>query len=154
MRQGIARIRHLLHRHYERLRKSSVVLNFIAERVDSLGSTGDAANFTANATTDELAIEGHGLLTGDGPFALSSSGTLPAPLTATQLYFVKKIDNDHVKVAVSKKRAVAGTTVNITTTGTGTHTLTTATSDAAMFERLKSNKPVTVAAATDVDDLA
>lgn len=154
MRQGIARVRHLLHRHYERFRKSSVVTNFLAERSAALEDDADAATFTANATTNQLTMAGHGLATGDGPFTASSSGTLPAPLTATGLYFVEAVDANTLKLASSKKRAVAGTTIDLTTAGTGTHTLTTATSEKAILERLKTNKPVTVAAATDVDGLA
>lgn len=80
------------------------------------------ATFTA-ATTDVVTITAHGLLTGDGPFRVSSSTTLPAGLAAATDYWIIKIDANTFKFASSLANAVAGTAVDITDTGTGTHTM-------------------------------
>lgn len=78
--------------------------------------------FTA-AATDICTNVGHGLLTGDGPFQVSSSGTLPAGLTAATNYWVIKLDADTFKFASTLANAMAGTAVDITDAGTGTHTI-------------------------------
>lgn len=79
--------------------------------------------FTA-ATTDVVTIASHGFTSGDGPYRLSSSGTLPTGLTAGVDYWVSVIDANTFKFALSKDKAVAGdNVVDITATGSGTHTL-------------------------------
>lgn len=91
--------------------------------------------FTVNTSTNELTTAGsHGLVTGDGPYRLSSTITLPAGLSASQDYWVYVIDNTTIQLCVSYQNAVEKIksydyeidrpiVVDITDTGTGVHTL-------------------------------
>ncbi len=83
--------------------------------------------FTANATTDQLAITAHGIESGAGPFYVSNSGgALPAGLSASTPYYAVVNDTlgvNAIQLATSKANALAGTVVNITDTGSGTHTI-------------------------------
>lgn len=82
-----------------------------------------AAVFTTTFATDMLNITGHGRKTGDGPFQVSSSTTLPAGLlAATNYWIIEGTDGDEFQVATSKANALAGTQVPLTDDGTGTHT--------------------------------
>lgn len=78
--------------------------------------------FTA-ATSDIVTMAGHGFSTGNGPFQLSTSTTLPAGLALTTNYWAIKIDADTFYIATSVANAQAATRVDVTDTGTGTHTL-------------------------------
>lgn len=86
--------------------------------------TGVVADTTfTTATTDICTAAGHGLITGDGPIRVSSSGTLPAGLVAATDYYVIWVSANTFKLATSRANAFAGTAVDITDTGSGTHTL-------------------------------
>jgi len=54
----------------------------------------------------------------------TSSGTLPAGLTANVTYFLIYVSATTFKVATTIANANAGTAINITDAGTGTHTIT------------------------------
>lgn len=84
---------------------------------------GADATFTADDTLDELTVTVHGMVTGDGPFEVSTDTTLPAGLVALTNYWTIRVDDDKFKVALSKSDADAGTAVDIIDTGTGVHTL-------------------------------
>lgn len=72
---------------------------------------------TANATTNKLACVDHGYQDLD-PITFSTSGTLPAPLVAGTLYFVRDASSNDFKVALTAN----GTAIDLTDTGAGTHT--------------------------------
>lgn len=78
--------------------------------------------FTA-ATTDVCTAVAHGLITGDGPFQVSSSGTLPTGLTTATDYWFIRLDADTFKLASSLANALAGTAIDISSTGSGIHTI-------------------------------
>lgn len=78
--------------------------------------------FTA-ANTDIVTITGHTLQTGDGPFALTTTGTLPAGLVVGTPVWWIRIDANTGKYAASLEDALKGIPIDITTTGTGTHTI-------------------------------
>lgn len=78
--------------------------------------------FTA-AITGIVTNAAHGLLTGDGPFQLTSSGTLPTGLALATDYWIIKIDANTHYFASSLANAFAGTFVTISGTGSGTHTI-------------------------------
>jgi len=71
----------------------------------------------------------HGLLTGDGPVRLTTTGTLPGNLNLTTDYWVIKVDADSFKLASSYAHTGGGnisnpvTPIDILDTGTGVHTL-------------------------------
>lgn len=81
--------------------------------------------FTAAATDIVTTATPHGLATGDGPFRLTSTGSLPAGLALTTDYWLIVTGASTLKLASSfaDARAVVPVPVDITGTGTGTHTL-------------------------------
>lgn len=93
--------------------------------------------FHANTTSTFTADAGTDIMTG-GSFTttanttgvavtVSSTGTLPAGLSAGTNYFVIRVDQGAgtFKLATNITNADAGTAINITDNGTGTHTVTT-----------------------------
>lgn len=86
-----------------------------------------ALTFTADNTTDQLTITGHGLTTGDGAALVrnTSGGTLPGGLAAVTEYWIVRIDANTIKLATSAANALATTpvTVDITSNGSGTNIL-------------------------------
>lgn len=89
--------------------------------------------FTA-ANTDIATINAHGFQTGDGPFRLTTTTTLPAGLSLATDYWVIVISANTFYFASSFANALAGTRVDVTDAGTGTHTL----ADVAGTERVAS----------------
>ena len=97
-----------------------------------LSGTADAtaaANKTfvdgdVNTGTDQVALAGHGFLSGTG-VELTTSGTLPAGLTLTTLYYLRAVDANTLTLHTNVADAIAGTNpVNITAAaGGGTHTI-------------------------------
>lgn len=81
------------------------------------------ATFTVNATTNVATLASGDLPTGFGPFRLTTSTTLPAPLALATDYYWVRTGAGTGKFATSLANARAGTTVDLTNTGTGTHTL-------------------------------
>lgn len=89
------------------------------------------ANFTA-ATTDIITSAAHGLQNGD-PVVLTTTGTLPAGLATSTVYYVIEAATNTFKLAAVEPpiRYTTGTLgpapvppIDITDTGTGTHTFT------------------------------
>jgi hypothetical protein len=78
--------------------------------------------FTA-ATSDIVTSTSHGMITADGPFQFTTSGTLPAGLSTATDYWCILIDANTFYVASSLANAIAGTRIDITDTGSGTHTI-------------------------------
>lgn len=76
-----------------------------------------------NVTDNTITETAHGFKRGlKGQF--TTTGGLPAGLSAATDYFVIVVDANTYKVATSLANAQAGTAVDITTQGTGTHTFT------------------------------
>lgn len=110
------------------------------------GLTSTAVSYTslANLTfvdgdvttgTDTIAETAHGMVTGAGPFRLSTSGVLPAGLAVDTNYWIIAPTVDTYKLASSKVNALAGTAVDITAAaGGGTHTLLRAANDVVMAQ--------------------
>ena len=83
-----------------------------------------ARSFTAQSATDVLVSTSHGYQSPvDGPFALSSTGTLPAGLGATSTYYTRTIDAHSLRLYATEREALnsAATSVDITGAGTSTH---------------------------------
>src|SRR5262249_5071065 len=80
--------------------------------------------FTADATANTITILDHGLDTGNGPFAASSTGTLPGGLALGVDYWAIVTDADTLRLATTLGNALTNTFIDLTSAGTGTHTLT------------------------------
>jgi hypothetical protein len=92
-----------------------------------------------NLTSDSISEVGHGYGTGMKG-ALTTGGTLPVGLSATDYYAIR-VDADNYKYATSQANALAGTAVDITGYGIGTHTFTPATALAGSVKLQKNNMP-------------
>lgn len=96
----------------------------------SIGGTGYITISGVNPTTDTItATANHGFTTGDGPFRMMSTGTLPGGVAGTTEtygkhgstdYWVIVVDSTNVKLATSRANAIAGTAVDLTSVGSGT----------------------------------
>jgi len=78
--------------------------------------------FTA-ATTNICTASSHGYATGDGPFYLTTTDTLPAGLSLNTLYWFIRLGGDTFSFAKTKRDANFGNAIDITDTGTGVHTM-------------------------------
>lgn len=83
-----------------------------------------------DASANTLTVPAHGLLTGDGPVQLASSGSLPAPLLADTDYWVIVVDANTLRVAASYSDTGGGqgagnptTPIDLTGAGSGTITI-------------------------------
>lgn len=77
--------------------------------------------FTA-AASNIVTAAAHGRLTGDGPFLVSTTGTLPGGLVGLTNYWTVRLDANTFSWAASLADALAGVVVDITSAGTGVHT--------------------------------
>jgi len=86
-----------------------------------------------NVDDDELTLTAHGLVTGDGPFQLTTDDTLPTGLALATDYWIVRVDANTVQLAASLDDAMAvpRVVVDIADVGVGEHTL----SDTATTER-------------------
>lgn len=79
---------------------------------------------SAIASTDLVTKANHGYLTGDGPFQVTTGGTLPGGLAPLTNYWVIWIGANTFKVAASLLDALAGTAIDLTTDAVGAMTVT------------------------------
>ena len=92
--------------------------------------TGQNFTSVANAT-DTITLTAHGLLTGDGPCQITTTGAVPAGLAVLTDYWVIRTGANTFKLATSLANALAGTAIDLTTDGSGTNTITGTASTAA-----------------------
>ena len=76
-----------------------------------------------DVANDSVQIENHDYYTGQ-LVQFSTTGTLPAGLSAATDYFIIVVDKDNFQVATSKSNALDGTQIDITDQGSGVHTIT------------------------------
>lgn len=82
-------------------------------------TTATNATFTANAGTDVVTSNAHGLQDGD-KIVLTTTGTLPAGLSLAQGYYARDVTTNTFKISSTPYR----TAIDITDAGSGTHTWT------------------------------
>lgn len=103
---------------------------------DTLNFAKDTADFTSEKTftvdtaNDYLVCNSHGLVDGDR-IQLAATGTLPAPLVADHNYYVKKVDDNNIRLynnlghyAIDVAYDSYDNYINITDSGSGTHSFT------------------------------
>ena len=81
--------------------------------------TIDKGVVTANASTDKLALTGHGMTNGTKVRFTTTDEDLPAPLVIDTDYYVVSSATNDFKVSASS----GGSAIDIADTGTGTHTV-------------------------------
>lgn len=152
-------VRHARHRSFSGVDRgrARVLKDFLNARADTaasggIGDTAATVNFTANNANEQLTAAGHGLTEGQGPIVLSSSGTLPAGLTDTDLYWVHVVDANTITLRASRDST---TDVDFTTNGSGTHSFEFAATVPALQEYLKQGiNSHQIQGLTDIDDVA
>lgn len=90
----------------------------------SLFHTAYSATFTG-ATSDICTAAAGSVPASRTAVKPTTTGTLPAGLTANTVYFIINLSDTTFKLATTITLADAGTAVDITDTGSGTHTITT-----------------------------
>ncbi len=89
----------------------------------------DIAFTAVDATANTLTKVAHGLVSGDGPIRLTTTGTLPGGLALATDYWVIRITDDTIKLAASYVHTGGNnvgntiTPIDLTDVGTGVHTL-------------------------------
>ncbi len=120
------------------------------------GSWG-AATLQGSAPTGDngLTRAAHGLSSGDGPYRVSSVGTLPAGLSEDTLYWVHVRSVTEFTLHLNKGDAVQGAeTVVLQTAGAGTMSLTPATTPQSIVEYIRNGVATSeLTSETDVDDI-
>lgn len=104
---------------------------------------------------DQVTIPSHGLLTGTKITELTTTGTLPAGLATSTIYYAIVVDSDTISFATSQANAAAGTAVDITDYGTSTavHTVVIETTLAGTVKLQKDIEPAAGTANwIDMDD--
>ena len=76
---------------------------------------------SVNTGTDVITIANHGLRKAD-ILSYSSSDTVISPLEDGESYFVIKVDNNSIKLALDESNANSGVQIDLTAQGTGLHT--------------------------------
>lgn len=91
----------------------------------SIFPTAVSSTFTADAGTDVCTTPSGIVPFTDTAVTLTTTGTLPAGLATSTIYFIIKVSANTFKLATTIANAEAGTAINITDAGTGTHTVAT-----------------------------
>lgn len=90
---------------------------------NSNNTTSQSFTYTVDTATDVLTTSGtHGWVTGT-PIIVETSGTVPAGLSLSKVYYVTVVSSTTVKLSLNRALVAAGTFVDITTAGTGTQTI-------------------------------
>lgn len=96
----------------------------------------------ANAS-DTWTSTAHGMTTGDGPYRLATSDTLPTGLAVDTDYWIIAPTADTFKLASSYANAIALTAVNITSDGVGNQTINRTSNDVLMAQLKQALNAVT-----------
>lgn len=101
---------------------SITLFELLAGMLRSTTFVDDAVD-TVDFANDELDVTSHIYGTGDGPFQLTTSGTLPTGLALATNYWMIYTNSGTVQLAASLADALAGTAVAFSDVGVGTHTI-------------------------------
>ncbi len=151
------RLRYLRHRRLGRFLHQPDVTAFLAERATTLGGTGATQTVSAVSTgADTITVTGHGFNDGEGPFQVTSTGTVPGGLSATGIYYVAVVDANTLQLHGSPLGALGGKVIDLTSAGSGTISIARAddtSADMHAWMTARGVKAETLSAATDVDSL-
>lgn len=85
-----------------------------------------AAATNVDITDDEFDITAHGYETGDGPYKMTTTTTLPEPFATSPqtIFWVRRVTANAISFHPTYVDAINGTNkINLTTVGVGTHTV-------------------------------
>lgn len=93
----------------------------------SVGTTGNTFTVASNTSPKQKWVTGM-------PVTLTTTGSLPSPLTTGTTYYVIRASSTSIQLATSLANAFGDVDINITTQGTGNHTITTSMSSRTLAE--------------------
>jgi hypothetical protein len=91
--------------------------------IPRLGAVANDAVDLVDFANNELDLTSHAYKTGDGPFTLTTAGTLPTGLELLTHYWIIYVNSGSIKLATSRANALAGTAVTFSDAGASTHTI-------------------------------
>ena len=104
--------------------------NFQLSGLNNAFSWGSVSNtFTADDTPANNWLIVSTFIPTGLEFQVSTTGTLPNPLTANTTFFAINVDSTHIRVASTYANALLGTAIVLTTNGAPTNTITNAGND-------------------------
>jgi hypothetical protein len=114
----------------------------------AIASTTTGVATEVSVSGDSVTVPSHGLTTGVKITELTTTGTLPAGLSLSTVYYAIVVDDNTLQFATSQANATAGTAVTITDYGatTSVHTISINTTLAGTVILQKNNNPEGVAA--------
>ena len=95
------------------------VVGVVQDQITIASDDVDTVDFANN----ELDIAAHGLLNGDGPIQLTTTGTIPTGLALLTDYYVIYVGAGAIQLATSPENAIEGTAVTFSDVGAGTHSI-------------------------------
>ena len=153
--------RHIRHGRFDRLRtnaagtpRSEAFYDFLSREGTRLDSSATGETFVAVNATNRLTVTTHPFVDADGPYLLTTSGTLPDGLDGVTSYWVSVIDANTIQLYTGRRENLTVGAAEFADDGTGTHTMTKATDEEGIFHVNRANRPETIEAATDIDALA
>ena len=155
------RIRHARHREFDGAERGSAGVKrlrrhdlFLANRATAFSVTAAAVNFTASGSSAVNTSNGHGFVTGDGPYRASSTTTRPAGIETGVDYWIRAIDANTFSLHPSRREAGLDlNAVETTDTGTGTHSVALGEGREAVNDYLRQGADAqALRALTDVDN--
>lgn len=109
--------------------------NFMFNNTSNMGGY----KWTVTASGDTLTTDSTHFFNDRDPIILYSTGTLPGGLTEGHAYYVKKIDDQTIKLSLTRRNVDLGVYITTTNAGTGTHTLQGGRNTNLYLERASSN---------------
>ncbi len=121
----------------------------------TVANTTQGVATEVDISNDQVTVPSHGLLTGVKIQELTTTGTLPAGLAISTVYYAIAVDDDTLSFATSQANATAGTAIDITDYGTSAavHTVVVETDLAGTVKLQKNIEPASGTANwVDIDD--
>ena len=109
-------------------RYSNVTISSVDKGEDTLTLPARSGALTfgtgdVNTSTDVITLSSTANFTTGTPVAITSTNTVPAPLTDDTVYYVINVSGTTIKLATTAENATAGTAFDLTSSGSGTHTI-------------------------------
>lgn len=99
--------------------------------------TADITSTLLPRVTNVLTLTAHGMVTGDGPYYVSTSSGLPGGLTVNTPYWIINVTANTFSFASTKANAIALTPVTLSSDGAGNQTIVHSSNDVIMAQLLQ-----------------
>lgn len=125
--------------------------NSIATTATGAQASWGAVTLESGVESNTLTATAHGFSNGEGPYQVTTAGTLPTGLSLLTNYWISVVDANIFALRTGNE---GGPIDTISNPGSGTQTILKASSGEAMYEILRDNVPERILAVADIDDLA